>query len=220
MTLLRRFAIGLVWLMGAYFVVRAIAEPFVIDFSDPSTYRTDWGGPSLIGVLAVHMLPGLLAAALMVLALTKGIGGGRPLSREFTLHGPGHHRAEDLIVKESDRDEVEVTATTVELDGRYDVQEPTFGVGPDPGGEMEVGVVGVNQCLAMDDPVDGEHRSRVGSSDADQPDQGLAKPEESLHPRRGRVGNENAAGPPPRIVIAGGSHRDRCRGCPVNAIEQ
>lgn len=57
--------------MGTYLVVRAIAEPFVIDLSDPATYRSDWGGPSLIGVLAVHMIPGLLAAASMVLALRR-----------------------------------------------------------------------------------------------------------------------------------------------------
>lgn len=74
MTVLRRFGLGLVWLMGAFLVVRAIAEPFVIDLSDPATYRNDWGGPSLIGVPAVHMLPGLLAAALMVLALRRRKG--------------------------------------------------------------------------------------------------------------------------------------------------
>lgn len=71
MSVLRRFAIGLVWLMGAYLVVRAVAEPFVIDLSDPASYRSDCGGPSLMGVLAVHMLPGLLVAILMVLALRR-----------------------------------------------------------------------------------------------------------------------------------------------------
>ena len=44
-----------------YFVVRGVAEPFVIDVGDPATYRHDWGGPSLAGVLAVHCGPGLLA---------------------------------------------------------------------------------------------------------------------------------------------------------------
>ena len=67
----RNLARGLAWLVGAYFVVRAIVEPFVIDFSDPSTYSNDWGGPSLIGVLTVHMFPGLLAATLMVLAVRR-----------------------------------------------------------------------------------------------------------------------------------------------------
>ena len=57
--------------LGVYLIVRAIAEPFVIDMSDPSTYRDDWGGPSLVGVLAVHMLPGLVAAALIVAAVVR-----------------------------------------------------------------------------------------------------------------------------------------------------
>jgi hypothetical protein len=71
MPVLRSFALGLGWLLGAYLVVRAIAELFVIDLSDPATYRSDWGGPSLIGVLAVYIIPGLLAAVLMVLALRR-----------------------------------------------------------------------------------------------------------------------------------------------------
>jgi len=49
-------------LVATYFIVRAVAEPFVIDVTDPSTYAGDWGGPSLIGVLAVHCGPGVLAA--------------------------------------------------------------------------------------------------------------------------------------------------------------
>lgn len=49
--------------LGVYLFVRAIAEPFVISMSDPSTYHLDWGGPSLAGVLAVHCGPGLLYAA-------------------------------------------------------------------------------------------------------------------------------------------------------------
>jgi hypothetical protein len=32
--------VGLV--LGLYLIVRAIAEPFVIDMSDPATYRKDW----------------------------------------------------------------------------------------------------------------------------------------------------------------------------------
>ncbi|WP_089253474.1 hypothetical protein [Asanoa hainanensis] len=51
--------IGIV--LGVYFVGRAAVEPFVIDFSDPSSYQNDWGGPSLAGVLAVHCGPGVLA---------------------------------------------------------------------------------------------------------------------------------------------------------------
>ena len=50
-------------LLGVYLFVRALVEPFVINMSDPSAYRLDWGGPSLAGVLAVHCGPGLLYAA-------------------------------------------------------------------------------------------------------------------------------------------------------------
>jgi hypothetical protein len=49
-------------IVALFFVVRAVAEPFVIDMTDPATYSGDWGGPSLIGVLAVHCGPGVLAA--------------------------------------------------------------------------------------------------------------------------------------------------------------
>ncbi|HMG29008.1 MAG TPA: hypothetical protein VK585_02665 [Jiangellaceae bacterium] len=63
---MRRVAAALGVVLGIFLIIRAIAEPFVIDFSDPATYRNDWGGPSLAGVLAVHMLPGLIAAAVFV----------------------------------------------------------------------------------------------------------------------------------------------------------
>jgi hypothetical protein len=56
----------LAFVVGGFFIVRALMEPFVIDFSDPSTYEEDWGGPSLFGVLLVHMGPGVVAAALLV----------------------------------------------------------------------------------------------------------------------------------------------------------
>lgn len=68
---MKRIGLILVWAIGVFLVVRAIAEPFVIDLSDPSSYRSDWGGPSLIGVLAIHMMPGALAATLMTMALTR-----------------------------------------------------------------------------------------------------------------------------------------------------
>jgi hypothetical protein len=58
-------------LLGGYLIARAIAEPFVIDFSDPSTYADDWGGPSLAGVLAVHCGPGLVAAVLIAVWLAR-----------------------------------------------------------------------------------------------------------------------------------------------------
>lgn len=62
---MNKILVGLGLLLGGYLIVRAIIEPFTIDFSDPSTYRDDWGGPSLIGVLAVHCVPGIIAAVLI-----------------------------------------------------------------------------------------------------------------------------------------------------------
>jgi hypothetical protein len=32
----------------------------------PQPYEVDWGGPSVVGVVAVHCLPGIIAAALMI----------------------------------------------------------------------------------------------------------------------------------------------------------
>jgi len=46
--------------LAVYLVMRGIGELFVIDFHDPSSYKKDWGGPSLAGVLAVHSGPAAL----------------------------------------------------------------------------------------------------------------------------------------------------------------
>lgn len=62
----RRVVVGLGLIVAIYLVVRGIAEPFLIDVDDPDTYRSDWGGPSLIGVLAVHSGPALVIAAAAV----------------------------------------------------------------------------------------------------------------------------------------------------------
>jgi len=61
---MRKIAWGIGIVLGLFFLVRAIAELVVIDFSDPATYRDDWGGPSLAGVLLVHCGLGLLVVAL------------------------------------------------------------------------------------------------------------------------------------------------------------
>ena len=68
---MRKAAWGIGIVLGLFFLVRAIAELVVIDFSDPATYRDDWGGPSLIGVLLVHCGPGLLVVALGALYLVR-----------------------------------------------------------------------------------------------------------------------------------------------------
>ena len=61
-------ALGVV--LGIYLIVRAAMEPFLVDVDDPGTYRLDWGGPSLIGVLLVHCGPGIVAAAWLAAAVT------------------------------------------------------------------------------------------------------------------------------------------------------
>jgi hypothetical protein len=63
--------------LGLFFIVRAVAEPFVIDPSDPATYRNDWGGPSLLGVLLVHCGPGVVAAVAIAMVLIRRRSSGR-----------------------------------------------------------------------------------------------------------------------------------------------
>jgi hypothetical protein len=62
---------GLAILFGLYLVVRAVVELFVIDLSDPATYHDDWGGPSLLGVLAIHCGPGLLVVIAFCIVLFR-----------------------------------------------------------------------------------------------------------------------------------------------------
>jgi hypothetical protein len=55
--------------LGAYCVGRGAAELITVHYNDPASYRLDWGGPSLAGVLAVHAGPGLavlVAAAVYI----------------------------------------------------------------------------------------------------------------------------------------------------------
>jgi hypothetical protein len=58
----RRVAIALGVIVGIFFIVRAVVELLTIDYSDPSSYADDWGGPSLSGVLLVHCGLGVIAA--------------------------------------------------------------------------------------------------------------------------------------------------------------
>jgi hypothetical protein len=54
----------LAWAIGGvfafYLIGRGIAEFWVVNYSDPGSYRGSWGGPSLAGVFAVHTGPGVL----------------------------------------------------------------------------------------------------------------------------------------------------------------
>jgi hypothetical protein len=56
---MKRMVHTVVGVIAVCAVVRGVAELFVIDYGDPASYRQDWGGPSLLGVLAVHTGPGL-----------------------------------------------------------------------------------------------------------------------------------------------------------------
>lgn len=68
---MRKVAVAMGLALGLYLIVRAMAEPFVIDLSDPATYRDDWGGPSLLGVLLAHSGPGVVAAIAIAVALLR-----------------------------------------------------------------------------------------------------------------------------------------------------
>lgn len=59
---MRRIVIALGVIVGVFFIVRAVVELLTIDYSDPTSYADDWGGPSLAGVLLVHCGLGLIAA--------------------------------------------------------------------------------------------------------------------------------------------------------------
>lgn len=81
----------LAFVIGGFFIVRALMEPFVIDFSDPSSYEDDWGGPSLFGVLLVHMGPGVLAAALLIWGVRRA--GRLTPGRKREPAGPAEDRS-------------------------------------------------------------------------------------------------------------------------------
>ncbi len=63
MKLIRAFGIAIGGVLAVYLVGRGIAEFFTVNYSDPASYRSDWGGPSLAGVFAVHTGPAVLILA-------------------------------------------------------------------------------------------------------------------------------------------------------------
>lgn len=58
-------------LFAAFVVVRGLVEFVTIDWSDPASYRDDWGGPSLLAVLALHSGPGLLILGVLTVRLYR-----------------------------------------------------------------------------------------------------------------------------------------------------
>jgi hypothetical protein len=71
---MRLIGYALAIVLGVYLMARAVAELFLVDMSDPASYRGDWGGPTLLGVLAVHCGPGLLALVLFCYAVGRHVG--------------------------------------------------------------------------------------------------------------------------------------------------
>jgi hypothetical protein len=63
--LLRKVVPGFGWVLGVYLIGRAIAEILLVRYGDPASYRDDWGGPSLAGVLAVHCGFGVVSLVLI-----------------------------------------------------------------------------------------------------------------------------------------------------------
>ena len=59
----RVIGLAIVGLLALYLVGRGIAEFFMVNYSDPASYRNDWGGPSLAGVFAVHTGPAVAIVA-------------------------------------------------------------------------------------------------------------------------------------------------------------
>jgi hypothetical protein len=84
----RRVRRGLGIVVGAiiaiYLVGRGVAEFFVIDFSQPQTYRNDWGGPTLAGVLAVHTGPAIVIVAAALAYFIRRRRRGRSSDHERT----------------------------------------------------------------------------------------------------------------------------------------
>ncbi|MEU4561039.1 hypothetical protein AB0F72_21880 [Actinoplanes sp. NPDC023936] len=88
-------------LLALYLIGRAAAEPFLIDVADPASYRRDWGGPSLAGVLLVHCGPGVIAAILLVV-VARGWWRGR-LAAESERSWPYRGRTSTTVPAARDR---------------------------------------------------------------------------------------------------------------------
>jgi hypothetical protein len=77
----RALGLGLAGVFAIYLLGRGVAEFFVIHYSDPASYRNDWGGPSLAGVFAVHSGPAVLIVA------GAGVYASRVLRRHRQISG-------------------------------------------------------------------------------------------------------------------------------------
>ncbi len=64
------------YVLGIYLIIRAAVEPFIIDYDNPGSYQQLWGGPTIFGVMAVHMLPGIISLILIIFHLKKKLRKG------------------------------------------------------------------------------------------------------------------------------------------------
>jgi hypothetical protein len=64
---LRNVLVALGYFLGVYLIIRGAIEPFIINYGDSDSYKSDWGGPTIVGVMAVHILPGAISALLIYL---------------------------------------------------------------------------------------------------------------------------------------------------------
>lgn len=69
---MRKALLVLAAVAGTYFVARGVTELVMVDYGNPASYRHDWGGPSLLGVLAVHCGPGIVSLVGLAYALRSG----------------------------------------------------------------------------------------------------------------------------------------------------
>lgn len=67
MTIMRTVGRRVGWLLAGYLVLRAGLELALIDPGSTHDYKDDWGGPTLAGVLAAQVLPGVLVLGFGVL---------------------------------------------------------------------------------------------------------------------------------------------------------
>ena len=70
---MKRVGLATAIVVGLYLTGRAVAELFVLHWGNPASYRNDWGGPSLAGVLAVHCLPGLILPGYLAWRFSRNV---------------------------------------------------------------------------------------------------------------------------------------------------
>jgi len=71
----------MILLFATYAVIRGAVELATVHWGDPASYRDDWGGPSLLGVLVVHTGPGVAGVVLLIFAWRRHGGHDRRFGR-------------------------------------------------------------------------------------------------------------------------------------------